>query len=56
MEEGGDRGGLETRVALSMKSTRWRDIIDLQFLTEFTNKEFERQGKGIWNYLKLHFP
>jgi len=27
-------------------------IID--FLKEFTSKEFERQGKGIWNYLKFH--
>ena len=27
-------------------------IID--FLKEFTSKEFERLGKGIWNYLKFH--
>ena len=24
------------------------------FLKEFTSKEFERQGKGIWNCLKFH--
>ena len=58
--EGGDRGGLKTRVVSTIfgswdKKAVPRDQIDdcVIWLAEFMIKNFEWQGKFIWDYFKL---
>ena len=53
--EGGDRGGLEILRRSSARETRWRISRSTYVvgLAEFTIKNFDQQGKCIWEYFKL---
>ena len=46
--------GTRNKSLLIDKMAKMAHLSIIDFLKEFTSKEFERQGKGIWNYLKFH--
>ena len=46
--------GTRNKSCLIDKMAKMAHLSIIDFLKEFTSKEFERLGKGIWNYLKFH--